>query len=273
MKLTIQEIRTAYRNATDKEAVIKELAASEEVSEQMIKFYVRGNTGPVRSTETPAQYITEAFSPVPEKKRGRPVKKHDEVKAANDLAETVIEMPKIMNAVSDPVIEVKTLPVIHPTEVSLEEREMFFADIEDAADPFSALRKVKEMCWPPKIELPPLRVLSEAAADDELLWQEIFSLREKLKIAVEAIKSYEPEFDAQLFVHRLNSVDYDQLMEELSGEEPCSTCKKPPIGIMPRYIWEEKRASEVAAAIIRCAEAAHPILIEWVEEHNERCSK
>lgn len=55
--------------------------------------------------------------------------------------------------------------------------------------------------------------------DDELLWQEIYSLREKLKIAVEAIKSYDPEFDAQLFMHRLNSVDYDQLMEELSGEE------------------------------------------------------
>jgi len=53
---------------------------------------------------------------------------------------------------------------------------------------------------------------------DELLWQEIFSLREKLKIAVEAIKSYDPEFDAKLFMHRLNSVDYDQLMEELSNK-------------------------------------------------------
>jgi len=52
---------------------------------------------------------------------------------------------------------------------------------------------------------------------DELLWQEIYSLREKLKIAVEAIKSYDPEFDARLFVHQLNSVDYDTLMEELAG--------------------------------------------------------
>ena len=56
------------------------------------------------------------------------------------------------------------------------------------------------------------------ANNDELLWQEIFSLREKLKIAVEAIKSYEPEFDDQLFMHQLNSVDYDQLMEELLGD-------------------------------------------------------
>ena len=65
---------------------------------------------------------------------------------------------------------------------------------------------------------------------DELLWQEIYSLREKLKIAVEAIKSYDPEFDDVLFMHQLNSADYDQLMEELSNEEkvhldPCANCK------------------------------------------------
>lgn len=59
----------------------------------------------------------------------------------------------------------------------------------------------------------------ETALTDELLWQEIYSLREKLKIAVEAIKSYDPTFDDQEFLHRLNSVDYDQLMEELSMEE------------------------------------------------------
>lgn len=66
---------------------------------------------------------------------------------------------------------------------------------------------------------------------DEILWQEIFSLREKLKIAVEAIKSYDPEFDDRLFLHQLNSADYDQLMEELSGDsqmqepKPCDLCQ------------------------------------------------
>jgi len=53
---------------------------------------------------------------------------------------------------------------------------------------------------------------------DELLWQEIYSLREKLKIAIDAIKSYEPDFDDKEFMHRLNAVDYDQLMEELNEE-------------------------------------------------------
>jgi hypothetical protein len=59
--------------------------------------------------------------------------------------------------------------------------------------------------------------LAQPSAEDEILWQEIFSLREKLKIAVEAIKSYDPKFDDKLFLHQLNSADYDQLMEELSG--------------------------------------------------------
>jgi hypothetical protein len=63
---------------------------------------------------------------------------------------------------------------------------------------------------------------------DELLWQEIYSLREKIKIAIAAIKADNPDFDDGEFTHRLNSVDYDQLMEELSGTEPakrsCPEC-------------------------------------------------
>jgi len=120
MKLTIAEIRTAYRNATDKEAAIKELAASEEVTEQMIKFYVRGNTGPVRPTETPAQYITEAFAPVPKKRRGRPAKKHEADKKAIKATKTVIKVPEIVNDAPDPVVEEikcgKVIPISHHYE-------------------------------------------------------------------------------------------------------------------------------------------------------------
>lgn len=58
---------------------------------------------------------------------------------------------------------------------------------------------------------------------DDLLLQEIYSLREKLKIAVEAIKFYAPDFDDKEFVHRLNAVDYDQLMEELAEDDPPAT--------------------------------------------------
>ena len=54
---------------------------------------------------------------------------------------------------------------------------------------------------------------------DDLLWQEIFSLREKLKIAVWAIKSYDPDFDTQEFTHTLNNVEFEQFMEELAVKE------------------------------------------------------
>jgi len=57
----------------------------------------------------------------------------------------------------------------------------------------------------------------ESPSVDDLLLQEICSLREKLKIAVAAIKADNPTFDDTLFLHRLNAVDLDQLMEELNG--------------------------------------------------------
>jgi hypothetical protein len=62
-----------------------------------------------------------------------------------------------------------------------------------------------------------LKTLSAAYIDD-LLLQEIFSLREQLKISVEAIKSLNPDFDDQEFIHRLKAVDYEQLMEEIAVE-------------------------------------------------------
>ena len=54
---------------------------------------------------------------------------------------------------------------------------------------------------------------------DDILLQEIFSLREKLKIAIEYIKYHDPEFDERLFIHQINSVDYKQWMEEQTQEE------------------------------------------------------
>ena len=54
---------------------------------------------------------------------------------------------------------------------------------------------------------------------NDILLQEIFSLREKLKIAVEYIKYHDPEFNEELFMHQVNSVDYEQLMEECEDKE------------------------------------------------------
>lgn len=49
--------------------------------------------------------------------------------------------------------------------------------------------------------------------------------------------------------------------------------KKPPLGIMPRWIWERKRCREIAEAICRYTYAGKSIPAEWIEEYNELVEK
>jgi hypothetical protein len=44
---------------------------------------------------------------------------------------------------------------------------------------------------------------------------------------------------------------------------------KPPLGIMPRYLWIEKRIQDLAEAIGRYIESPFPIPTEWVDERNQ----
>lgn len=45
--------------------------------------------------------------------------------------------------------------------------------------------------------------------------------------------------------------------------------KKPPLGLIPKFIHKERRFIEVCGAISRYYEAGLVIPIEWVEEYNE----
>ena len=49
--------------------------------------------------------------------------------------------------------------------------------------------------------------------------------------------------------------------------------KKPPIGIIPRYIWELKRIKELKSAIRRFIAAGKEIPIEWINEYNDFCKR
>jgi hypothetical protein len=49
--------------------------------------------------------------------------------------------------------------------------------------------------------------------------------------------------------------------------------KKPPIGIIPRYIWELKRIKELKSAIRRFIAAGKEIPIEWINEYNDFCRR
>lgn len=52
---------------------------------------------------------------------------------------------------------------------------------------------------------------------------------------------------------------------------PCSIRldEPPPIGIMPKWLWDEQRKKDIEAAIIRYACAGMEIPIEWIQELKE----
>lgn len=45
--------------------------------------------------------------------------------------------------------------------------------------------------------------------------------------------------------------------------------RRPPLGVTPRYLWDEQRRRDLGNAIRRVAEADVPIPQEWVDEYNE----
>ena len=62
---------------------------------------------------------------------------------------------------------------------------------------------------------------------------------------------------------------WDRTIPE-NEEEP--KCEKPPLGVMPKYIWDKKRLSDLASAIQRYIDAEKAIPKEWVGEYNELIS-
>ena len=46
--------------------------------------------------------------------------------------------------------------------------------------------------------------------------------------------------------------------------------KRPPLGIVPRYIHDEQRAREIISGILRFMDAGWPVPREWLEELFER---
>lgn len=44
---------------------------------------------------------------------------------------------------------------------------------------------------------------------------------------------------------------------------------KPPLGVMPREIWDRKRQDQLAEAMTRYLEAGYKIPKEWFDEYNE----
>lgn len=52
-------------------------------------------------------------------------------------------------------------------------------------------------------------------------------------------------------------------------QEVITMANKPPLGIMPFWVWIAMRKNELSEAIIRYTKYDYPIPIEWVEEYNK----
>jgi len=59
------------------------------------------------------------------------------------------------------------------------------------------------------------------------------------------------------------TIEYQET-DALETAEP----KQPPLGLMPRFIADEKRIKAIKDAICRYFNDNHPIPTEWVEEYN-----
>lgn len=94
------------------------------------------------------------------------------------------------------------------------------------------------------------------------------------------IRRYCPSIDFELSMSNLTIDDViylrsfdpiNKLYEDKSLEsEP--ECEKPPLGVMPKYIWDKKRLSDLTSAMQRYLDAEKLIPKEWVDEYNELIS-
>lgn len=78
----------------------------------------------------------------------------------------------------------------------------------------------------------------------------------------------------ELFNNGLLSVnDYRYLnncTELKEVDENISVSKsKPPLGVMPKEVWDRKRQQDLAEAMVRYLEAGMKIPSEWIKEYNE----
>ena len=275
---TIEEIRAFYRTATDKAAAIKRLALDEGKSEKLILCYVRPYEAPAKSKETPAT----AF------KIDTAVK---------------VEKPKV----EKPLKAKETLP--HRTtnlkqnkiDREIKQRELYDQGKTDGQiGAACGMATQLVYLWRKKNNLPtrwlqPDQVVQPAVPEDRIFGNLRPNYGDVAKIMKpDAIKVAEPVIETPKSVisepdpvikpratdemiedHVIHGSIFERLQEmaEKSIHPATLDESKPPIGIMPRWLWEEKRRDELIKAITRCLEARHPILAEWVEEYNERCGK
>ena len=91
------------------------------------------------------------------------------------------------------------------------------------------------------------------------------------KIEEEFLKSHWSDYDNIVGFPDTNVKDPQVVSFDMgkSGDTGCAAHPKPPIGIEPQFIWQEKRFKHLKEAINRYQESNFPIRQVWVTEYNE----
>lgn len=124
-----------------------------------------------------------------------------------------------------------------------------------------------------------IRTMLTGFDDEKTLWVLIRSPKKRMDYEVEAMRilireGRDGEKNPCLCFEVGDQIPYTE--DEKDAAEKCEkeaeeqeNGKKPPLGLMPRKLWDEKRANEICAAMERYQEAGVVIPAEWIEEYDE----
>lgn len=62
---------------------------------------------------------------------------------------------------------------------------------------------------------------------------------------------------------------FEKYPKKKEKEEPKGNTDKPPLGVMPKFIWDRKRIASLKEGIRRYLDADKPIPVDWTAEYNE----
>ena len=116
-----------------------------------------------------------------------------------------------------------------------------------------------------------IRTMLTGFDDEKTLWVLISSPKDRMNYEVEAMgiligEGRDGEKIPCLCFEVGDQIPYTEDEKEAEEQE---NGKKPPLGLMPRKLWDEKRANEIKAAINRYTKAGLEIPTAWVEEYFE----
>jgi hypothetical protein len=73
--------------------------------------------------------------------------------------------------------------------------------------------------------------------------------------------------------YKLSQIPKARKKREIIKNSEIKDKKRPPLGLIPRFVFESQRVNMIIEAIYRYIEAESPIPIEWIEEYNELIKK